>query len=271
MCRAWAYSGFPVGGPIVEPPPAGRFRKGRPHCECSGCPLPSEPSWLADNAHPACLDKGGPVLAGAVFGDGDVAASRQRFDLQEDFRHPIPHILVVDDLTMPRGRRDGGEHFAHQLLVGFIHADERELWIVGRVVNIEHVFHAHDKSGATIGWDFPVFAQVRLKLVFFNARCTLMVETLGAMFSSTTFSASSPTVHRARPAGAGEHPKAVNRASKAPSKVSFRGLAEGLRSNAASIPSSTNLALRCSMVRVLTPSASATSATFQGLPCSPAS
>jgi len=45
-----------------------------------------------------------------------------------------------------------------------------------------------------------------------------MVETLGAIFSSTTFSASRRTVHRARPAGAGEHAKAVNRASNAPSK-----------------------------------------------------
>ena len=54
------------------------------------------------------LDEGGPVLAGAVFGDGDVAASGQRFDLQEDFRHPITHILVVDDLTMPRGRARWG-------------------------------------------------------------------------------------------------------------------------------------------------------------------
>ena len=127
---------------------------------------------------------------------------------------------------------------ARQLLVGFVHADERELWGVGRVVDIEHLFHTHDKSGAAIGRDFPVFAQVRLKFVFFRARCTLMVETLGAIFSSTTFSASRRTVHRARPAGAGEHAKAVSRASKAPSKVIFRGLAEGLRSNAASIPSS---------------------------------
>src|ERR1039457_6948289 len=217
------------------------------------------------------FDESAPVLAGAVFGDGDVAASGQRFDLQEDFRHSITHILVVDDLTMPRGRRDGGKHFAHQLLVGLVHADERELWIIGGVVNIEHIFHAHDKSGATIGRDFPVFAQVRLKLVFFQARCTLMVETLGAIFSSPALSASKRSVHRARPTGSGEHPKALNRASKAPSKVSSRGWAEGLRSNAASIPSSTNLALRCSMVRVLTPNASATSATFQGLPCSPAS
>src|ERR1035441_4394349 len=130
---------------------------------------------------------------------------------------------------MSRGRRDGGEHFAHQLLVGLVHADERELWVVGCVVNIEHIFHAHDKSSAAIGRDLPVFAQVRLKLVFFSDLCTLMVETLGAIFSSTTISASRPTVPRARPAGAGEHAKAVNRASKAPSKVSFRGLADRKR------------------------------------------
>jgi predicted transposase YbfD/YdcC len=64
------------------------------------------------------------------------------------------------------------------------------------------------------------------------------VETFGAIFSSTTFSASKRTVHRTRPAGAGEHAKAVNRASKAPSKSILGGLARGLRCNAASIPSS---------------------------------
>ena len=118
------------------------------------------------------------------------------------------------------------------------------------MVNIQHIFHAHDKGGAALGRDFPVIAQVRLKLVFFSARCTLMVETLGAIFSSTTFSASRRTVHRARPAGAGEHAKAVNRASKAPSKVGFRGLAEGLRSNAASILPPRICALRCSIEKV---------------------
>lgn len=45
-----------------------------------------------------------------------------------------------------------------------------------------------------------------------------MVETFGAIFSSTTFSASRRTVQRARPAGADEHANAVNRVSKAPSK-----------------------------------------------------
>ena len=29
---------FPVGGTIVEPPPAGKSRIGRPRCGCSDCP-----------------------------------------------------------------------------------------------------------------------------------------------------------------------------------------------------------------------------------------
>src|ERR1039458_1451371 len=121
------------------------------------------------------------------------------------------------------------------------------------MIHIEHIFHARDKSGTAIGWNLPVFAQVRLKFVFFRARWTLIVETFGAIFSSTTFSASKRTVHRARPSGAGEHAKAVNRASKAPSKEILGGLARGLRCNAASIPSSTKRSLRCSMVRAVTP------------------
>ena len=156
--------------------------------------------------------------------------------------------------------------FAHQLLVGFIHAHQRELRIGGRVVNIQDLFHAHDKGGAAIGRDFPVFAQVRLKFVFFSTRWTLMAEIFGAIFNATTFSASSRTVHRTRPAGTGEQAKAVNRAAKAPSKVSLGGWVRGLRVNAASIPSSPKRSLRCSMVRELTPKAAATSATFQGLP-----
>jgi hypothetical protein len=58
--------------------------------------------------------------------------------------------------------------FAHQLFVGFVHADQGEFGVVGRVVNIQHVFHAHDKGGAGVGRDFPILAQVRLKLNAFR-------------------------------------------------------------------------------------------------------
>ena len=52
----------------------------------------------------------------------------------------------------------------------------------------------------------------------------VMVETFGAIWSSTTFSASarSRTVQRVRPAGTGEQARAVRRASKSPQKVSAR-------------------------------------------------
>jgi len=133
--------------------------------------------------------------------NGDVAAATQRFDFQKNFRHAIAHILMVVDLTVARSRRERGVNFAHQLFVGFVHADQRELRIAGCLVTIKHIFHAHDKGGAAIGRDFPVFAQVRLKFAFFSARWTLMVETFGAILSSTAFSASSRTVQRTRPAG----------------------------------------------------------------------
>jgi len=168
-----------------------------------------------------------PVLAGTVVGDGDVALSGQRFNLQEDFGHPVTNILVIDYLSASWSYRQGGVNFAHQLLVGFVHADNWELRVVRRVVNIQHIFHAYHKSGTPVGRDFPVFAQVRFKFVFFKARWIVMVETFGAIFNSTTFSASRRTVQRARPSGAGEHARAVSRASKAPSKVSLGALVVG--------------------------------------------
>ena len=94
----------------------------------------------------------------------------------------------------------------------------------------------------------------------------VMSETEGAIFNSTTCSASRRTVQRVRPFGAGEQASAVRRASNPPSKVMFAGLALGLRARAASSPSSTKRSLRCSMVRAETPRAVATSATFQDSP-----
>jgi len=60
-----------------------------------------------------------------------------------------------------------------------------------------------------------------------------MVETVGRDLQFTTFSAKRRTV-TGRPAGAGEQAKAVNRASKAPSKVILGGRVRDLRSKAAS-------------------------------------
>ncbi len=97
-----------------------------------------------------------------------------------------------------------------------------------------------------------------------------MWETEGAKLSSTALSARSLTVHRAWPSGASEQAKAVKRASNSPSKTTVRGgISPFLRSRAALIPSSTKRFFTCSMVREVTPSASATPATVHAGPCWP--
>jgi len=42
-----------------------------------------------------------------MFGDINVSATAQRFHFQEDFRHAIAHVLVVDDLTAPGAAASG--------------------------------------------------------------------------------------------------------------------------------------------------------------------
>lgn len=71
---------------------------------------------------------------------------------------------------------------------------------------------------------------------------------------------------------ASEQAKAINRASKAPSKRTPRGgFSLGLRMRAASKPSSTKRFFKCSTVRLVMPRADAMSATFQAGPFYPAS
>lgn len=99
-----------------------------------------------------------------------------------------------------------------------------------------------------------------------------MCETDDATFSSTALSVSNLTVQRWYLFGAAEHARAMSRASKAPSNMTSRGgLSRGNRSRAASSPSSTKRFLRCSMVRDVTPNASAASATVHAGPSEPAS
>jgi hypothetical protein len=94
-----------------------------------------------------------------------------------------------------------------------------------------------------------------------------MCETDGAKSSSTALSANNLTVQRRYPSGASEQAKAIIRASNAPSKMISRGgLTCGLRTRAASMPSSTKRFFKCSMVRLVTPRAVATSATFHAGP-----
>jgi hypothetical protein len=75
----------------------------------------------------------------------------------------------------------------------------------------------------------------------FKVRPIVLSLARSTIFSSTTFSSSSSSVQRARPAGALEQASAISLASAAPSKIRFRAeLGECLRVRAASRPSSTS-------------------------------
>jgi len=63
---------------------------------------------------------------------------------------------------------------------------------------------------------------MRLERVLFSVRPIVLSLARSTIFSSTTASSSSCKVHRARPAGGGEHANAINLASAAPSKMRRR-------------------------------------------------
>jgi len=71
---------------------------------------------------------------------------------------------------MPRRHRDWPHDLADKLFAGLVHADNREHWVVGPQVYRKHVFHRRHECAVPVWRDLPVFAQVRLKFVFFNKK-----------------------------------------------------------------------------------------------------
>jgi len=141
-----------------------------------------------------------------------------------------------------------------------------------QMINFKNILHVGYKCRTSFWRDFPVLAAVRLKFVFFKTRCTVMCDTDSAKLSSTALSARSLTVQRLCPSGTSVQAMAISLASNAPSNVTSRGgFSRGFRSRAASRSSSTKRFFRCSIVRLLTPSASAVSVTLHEGPSVPTS
>jgi hypothetical protein len=76
-----------------------------------------------------------------------MAASGKGLHFQEDFRHPVAHILMINQPWMTGSGRNGLEDFTDELFVGFIHADQGKSRVVRKVIEIEHIFHADNKGG----------------------------------------------------------------------------------------------------------------------------
>ena len=146
------------------------------------------------------------------------------------------------------------------------------LRVVWACVDRKHILHRRNKLSIFIRRYFPILAQMRLKRIFFNVLQTVIGETLGTKFNSTSVSASSRTVQRLRPVGGSEQASANSCASNSPpNRISRGGVSRCFRSMAAGSPASTNRFFRCSRLRGVLPTASPTRATVHFGPCSPAS
>src|SRR4029077_340667 len=78
-----------------------------------------------------------------------------------------------------------------------IKTDEWSRRIMRARINLEHILHGRDKRGVGGGWDHPIFLQMRLDIVFFKARPTVLKCAAATISRSTTVSASRRSVQRA--------------------------------------------------------------------------
>jgi hypothetical protein len=174
---------------------------------------------------------------------------------------------------MPRGssrlRRDRHACLGDQLFRCLVQAHDGVFWIMGPMIHFQNIFHGGNERGTGVGWDDPLFFQMRLEDIFFSVRPIVLSLARSTMRSSTTLSSSSTSVHRARPFGGGEQAKVISFASAAPSKMRRRAeFGECLRFSTASKPSSTS---RCRVRKTVDRLVSRAAAIRPSLQPSPAS
>jgi hypothetical protein len=92
----------------------------------------------------------------------DVAPAFQRREQHEYVGRAIALILVIDPPGPSRFGRDGHAGFGDQLLRGLIQADDGAFGIARPVIDVQHVFHVGDESGAGLRRNDILLLQMRL-------------------------------------------------------------------------------------------------------------
>lgn len=141
------------------------------------------------------------VDEGALVGGFSHDAPGEGLDREKDVGRTAPAVLVVYASSNTGFGRDRNTNVVEQLLTGFIDAHLRETCIVGTVVDLEHVLHGVHERSAVLGWNAEPLYLPRFDVVFFSRRQTVVTLRVSTTLSSTNLSASSASVHRARPAG----------------------------------------------------------------------
>lgn len=99
----------------------------------------------------------------------DCPPSRKRLERQEQTRHAVADVHMIEPLDIAWTHRQWLSCLANQLLEGLIHADHRPLWIIRPGVDVQHVFHVTDELRRLLGRDAPHLFQVRFELVFLGS------------------------------------------------------------------------------------------------------
>src|SRR6202043_150371 len=154
---------------------------------------------------------------------------------------PVALVLVIETGWAARFHRDRLPRFGNELLLGFVHANQRIIGIAWPRVNGQHVFHGGYERAVGLRRDDPLLSAMRLENVFLRVRPIVLSLARSTISSSTTFFSNIRKVQRARPLGGLEQANAINLASFSPSKIrATAGVARCLRLKTASRPSSTS-------------------------------
>ena len=173
-------------------------------------------------------------------GHFDHPPAGERLERHEQVRGPVTGVLRVLLGGTARPDRQRRPDIPDQLFAGLVHAHHRPPRVGRPVVHRNHVLHRGDERPGRRRRDDPLPLEPRLDLVFWSVRQTVAGSIDGTTSSSTSRSASSRMVHRARPTGGSDQAMATSAASCAPSSLRYCRPVGFFRCRVASSPSRAN-------------------------------
>ena len=143
------------------------------------------------------LEHLGVIDGRAVWGDGNMAPAFERRKQHEQRGRAIALVFVIAPRRAPWRHWHGRPGLGRELLGGLVETNQRPLGIVGPGIDSQNILHRGDEGGVGLGWNDPVFVQMRFEIVFLSARPTVLKWAASTIFSSTTLSASIRMLQRA--------------------------------------------------------------------------
>jgi hypothetical protein len=105
-----------------------------------------------------------------AVGHFDMPPSLQWSEQHEQIGSAVALILVVVAGWLAWLCRNWDAGFPDELLRRLVQADDRSIWIMWPLINLQDVLHRSYECGVRLGWDDPLLLEVRLESVFLSVR-----------------------------------------------------------------------------------------------------